>query len=458
MKGLAPKITLAFLFAIIVTLLLYSLILNQSIDDQFNEYIQANLLANNEKIANALGQAYMMDGRWTPTTGLDISSFVILDGISLRVRDLNNFVVWNSINIHPDITTLFLLQSEQSTTTVAYPISVNRDVVGYVDITYLGDIPLGDIEEGFKSSINKSLISTAIFATIFAIFLSVIFSSGITLPLTKMTNIATELRKGDLRQRMSVGTSNDEISELAIAINHLAETLEKEEKLRKNITADIAHELRTPLMTLQGQLEAMIDEIIDPTPETISSCQEEVIRLSSLIQDLEQLTTAESASFELNKEVLSLTDIARTVVDSFETQAKQKDMSLSFYASKKSYIDADKGKLTQILINLVSNAIKYSRPKDKVTVKISQSDGIVQLKVSDTGLGISEDDLPYIFERFYRGDKSRNRDTGGSGIGLAIVKSLVEAHNWQISVESALQKGTTFTLKMPAYKIYNQNA
>ena len=458
MKGLAPKITLAFLFAIVVTLLLYSLILNQSIEEQFDNYIQANLRANNEKIANALALAYQKDGRWTPTTGSDISSFVIFDGISLRVRDTDNFVVWNSLNTHKGFDSYFTLQSDKNTTTIAYPISVEREVVGYVDISYLGNLPLSDIDSGFKSSISKSLISTAIFSTVFAIFLSVIFSSGITLPLTKMTKVATQLRKGDLHQRMTVSNSNDEISELAFAINHLAETLEKEEKLRKNITADIAHELRTPLMTLQGQLEAMIDEIIEPTPETIASCQEEVIRLSSLIEDLEQLTSAESASLELHKEVVSLTDLTRNIVDTFQPQFKQKNMSLSFYANKHCHVMADKGKLTQILINLISNALKYSRPHDKVTVKITQTDSTIVLKVSDTGLGISEEDLPYIFERFYRGDKSRNRETGGSGIGLAIVKSLIVAHHWKIDVESTLNKGTTFTLTLPAHKEKTEQA
>jgi len=457
MKGLAPKITLAFLFAIIVTLLLYSLILNQSIDEQFNNYIHANLRANNEKIASALAYAYIEDGGWTATTGVDISTLVKYDRISLRVRDINNFVVWNSINLHYDLASLFSLQSNNDTTTISYPISVNNETVGFVDITYFGIIPLSDLDSGFRISINKSLISTGIFSTIFAIFLSVIFSSGITSPLTNMTKIATQLRKGDLSQRIEVSSSEDEISELANAINHLAETLEKEEKLRKNITADIAHELRTPLMTLQGQLEAMIDEIIIPTPDTLASCQEEVERLSSLITDLEQLTSAESASLELNKELLSLTDLTRNIVDAFQSQYKAKNITLSFYANKRCNIYADKGKLTQILINLISNALKYSCPDDKVTVKIFYSENNIILRIIDTGLGISEADLPYIFERFYRGDKSRNRETGGSGIGLAIVKSLVEAHQWKIDVASALHKGATFTITIPFNNIYQDN-
>ncbi|OEH86095.1 hypothetical protein BHU72_14305 [Desulfuribacillus stibiiarsenatis] len=450
MKGLAPKITLAFLFAIVVTLLLYSLILNQSIDEQFNQYIQATIRANNERIANALAFAYEQDGQWYADTGADVATFVKSDNISLRVRDTSNFVVWNSISYHKDLAQLFSLQPDDKIHTITYPISVNREIVGYVDITYLGTIPLTDIDSGFRNSVNKSLISTAIFSTIFAIFLSIIFSSGITMPLMKMTKIAIQLRKGDLKHRMAVGASNDEVSELAIAINHLAETLEREEKLRKNITADIAHELRTPLMTLQGQLEAIIDGILDPTPETLTSCQEEVIRLTSLVSDLEQLTTAESASLELDQEVLSLSDLTHQIVDSFQGQFRQKDIALSFYANKKSYVLADKRKLTQILINLISNALKYSEPTDKVSIKLMQSDDIITLKIIDTGLGISAEDLPYIFERFYRGDKSRNRETGGSGIGLAIVKSLVDAHHWKIEIESTLQKGTTVTLTMPA--------
>lgn len=449
MKGLAPKITLAFIFAIIVTLLLYSLILNQAITDRFDKYVHANVEATNKKITAALATAYSYDGKWTPRTGLDMSAFVIQEGIGLRVRDIDNHVVWNSMSIHHEVAAFFLVRSNTDIRTFTNPITINNNTVGYVEIFYIGDIQLNTVALTLKNSINMSLISTAIFSTIFAIFLSIVFSSGITMPLTRTTQAAMDLAAGDLRQRLPISTANDELTELSRAINHLAETLEKEADLRKKLTADIAHELRTPLMTLQLQLEAIIDGLIEPSKETLENCQSEVVRLSSLIGDMEQLSSADRASLELKLELLSLTDITKAIYESFIQQAEQKNIAFTYYSNKPCYIEADRSRLTQIIVNLISNAIKYSQSGDSVSIKITHNYNVAILAIKDTGLGISKEDLPLIFERFYRGEKSRNRDTGGSGIGLAIVKSLIDAHNWDIDVNSELDIGTEFVLYIP---------
>lgn len=449
MRSIAPKITLAFLFAIIITLLLYSLILNQAIDEQFNLYIQANQDNNNKNIVNALTHIYKEKGYWDKDAASEISTLLKYDGINLRLYDNDGFVIWNSIASHSDLAYMFTFQLEENITSSLHPIVHQNRIVAHVEISYAQHSPITELDTSFRDSINKSLVSIAIFATLFAIFLSIILSSSISAPLSKITNIATNLSKGDLKQRIQVKKGDDEIARLAKAINHLAETLEKEENYRKNITADIAHELRTPLMSLQGQIEAMADRIVDPTPDNLNSTVEEVIRLSSLIKSLELLSTAESATLEFNPELISLTDVTKNIVNVFQAQYQAKGVMLSFYAIKKCYILADKDKLSQIIINLLSNSLKYSQAKDRVTVKISYQGDDVTIRITDTGMGISEHDLPYIFDRFYRGDKSRNRNTGGSGIGLAIVKSLVDAHKWNISVSSSLGKGTSFTITIP---------
>ncbi len=232
------------------------------------------------------------------------------------------------------------------------------------------------------------------------------------------------------------------------AINHLAQALSEQESLRKRLTSDVAHELRTPLSAVSSHLEAMIEGIWEATPERLQSCQEEIKRLGSLVADLQRLANIEDGNLKLSKTRVDLQEIAQTAVRNLESEGMKKQISLSVSGSP-AYADADRERIIQVAMNLLSNALRYTPQNGHIEVETLETEAESILRVKDNGIGIPEQELPYIFERFYRTDKSRNRKTGGTGIGLTIAKSIVESHGGKITVESTVGEGSSFTVLLP---------
>jgi signal transduction histidine kinase len=224
--------------------------------------------------------------------------------------------------------------------------------------------------------------------------------------------------------------------------------LEQQERLRKRLTGDVAHELRTPLATLQSHLEAMVDGVWEPDKNRLISCLDETVRLSKLTFDLERLARYDSENMQLNKEKFDLTQLIRQTVLNFESSFMANGAKLQ-YLTESLEITADEDKISQVLVNLLANAQKFTGKGGEASISLTKKGDMAEILVSDTGQGIAKKDLPYIFERFYRADPSRSRITGGSGIGLTIVKAIVLAHKGTISVTSEQGKGTVFTVLLP---------
>jgi two-component system sensor histidine kinase BaeS len=222
----------------------------------------------------------------------------------------------------------------------------------------------------------------------------------------------------------------------------------KQELLRKRLTSDVAHELRTPVATLQSHMEAMIDGIWEPDVERLRSCQEEIVRIGKMVGDLEKLARYESENATLEREHFDLSELVKRQLQNFENEFLSKNITADFKGSEE-IVFADRDKISQVVVNLLSNALKYTQPGGRVRVAVKGSEDVAELVVKDNGRGIPEEDLPYIFERFYRADKSRNRMTGGSGIGLTITRTIVEAHGGSIEVHSIIDIGTEFIVTLP---------
>jgi len=248
--------------------------------------------------------------------------------------------------------------------------------------------------------------------------------------------------------RIDSKVTTRELYELTHAVNQMAESLEKQEKIRKRITLDVAHELRTPLANISSHLEAIIEGVWEPTTERLQSCYDEVQRITALVSDLERLRQAESENLKLHKTQVNLLELSQTVISNFEADINAKELSC-FANGEPVIILADKTRIQQVITNLISNAIKYSYTGGKIRVIIKRENMTGVIIVQDEGIGIPENELKLVFERFYRTDKSRNRKTGGAGIGLTIVKSIVEAHGGQISVKSKEGNGSSFIVALP---------
>ncbi|MBC7765984.1 MAG: HAMP domain-containing protein, partial [Hyphomonadaceae bacterium] len=296
-------------------------------------------------------------------------------------------------------------------------------------------------------TLNKILVVVGIFSLMFAILLGTYMARRLTKPIASVIDTAQMISDGFLQARITEKTDTKEIVQLTETINELANTLQQQDALRKRLTTDMAHELRTPLTTLQSHLEAMLDGIWAMDAERLASCHEEAVRINRMVSDLERLAKIENDNVSLDITQFDIGVLIKRTIQNFESEFYRKNIQIAFKEATL-LISADQDKISQVMVNLISNALKYTEDGGAVTVSLVSDAHNVFIKVADTGIGISQQDLPYIFERFYRADRSRNRQTGGCGIGLAIVKSIVQAHHGYIDVQSELQKGTTFTVTL----------
>jgi signal transduction histidine kinase len=293
-----------------------------------------------------------------------------------------------------------------------------------------------DIHQMFLAAVHRYLLWASIAALGLAFVISYFLLRRILQPLSQMAAITREVAAGNFSARVEV-TSRDEVGQLGIAFNRMADSLAQVEQLRKTMVADVAHELRTPLTNLRGYLEALNDKVLPPSPETFAMLQQEIMRLVSLVENLQQLARADAARAFLKREKLSLADVAEQILTLYQPHFQEKKISVEkSIAPDVEFVMADRDKLLQAVRNLVENAWKYTPQNGRVALAIQPDKDAVKLVISNTGPGIMAHDLKFIFERFFRADRSRSRDAGGAGIGLAIVKELIEAHGGHVGAES----------------------
>lgn len=289
----------------------------------------------------------------------------------------------------------------------------------------------------FIESVHRYLVWAALAALVLALLLSYLMTKRVLRPLSQMTRISRELAAGNFTNRVEV-VSQDEVADLGLAFNSMADSLARLEQLRKSMVSDLAHELRTPLTNLRGYLEGLSDEVVPPTVETFRMLENEILRLVHLVDDLQQLTKADSAQAFLRRQELSCVTVSEQLSALFERRFAAKEIALQAVIDPPELkINADLDKLLQALRNLLENAWRYTPAGGEVVVAARGDADTVEISVKNSGEGISADDLPYIFERFFRADRSRSRAHGGAGIGLSIVKQLVEAHGGEVGAESA---------------------
>lgn len=304
-------------------------------------------------------------------------------------------------------------------------------------------------DTAFLAAVNRSVLVGALIAGLAALAVTLALSSRILRPVERLTEAAQRMEKGDLTVRVPV-TSEDEIGQLAHAFNSMAGSLAQQEQLRRNMVTDVAHELRTPLTNLRGYLEAARDDLVPSDAALVDNLYEETMLLSRLVADLQELAQAEAGQLALLRQPASLAGIVEQAVTILRPQANAKGLMLSVdLPDNLPPVDVDPERVGQVLRNLLNNAVAHTPQGGEVAVAARSGDREVAVSVRDTGTGIAAENLPYVFDRFYRADKSRARQTGGAGLGLAIAKQLVIAHGGSIKVESAPEQGTTFTFTLP---------
>ncbi len=294
--------------------------------------------------------------------------------------------------------------------------------------------------------------SLALALPLLAIGLSMRAFRRFATPLASVMEAADAVAEGDLSVRLPESGSRD-FRQLAHSFNHMTQELEKAQRQRRNLTADVAHELRTPLHIIQGNLEGLLDGVYEPTGDHIGATLEETQLLARLVEDLQTLSLAEAGQLELIWEPVDVAELLADVRTSFSGQAEAAGITLELSLEALPVnltVSADYGRLDQVLGNLMANALRHTPPGGSIRLEAESWSGGVRINLSDTGEGIPPEDLPYIFDRFWRGDPSRPHAGGSSGLGLAIAQQLVRAHDGRLTVVSKLGHGTTFTIELPA--------
>ena len=318
-----------------------------------------------------------------------------------------------------------------------------------------GDHGMDSLFLGFRSGVYDALKLAALAASVAAIGVGFLITRQIVAPVRLLSQATRRIAAGRYNERVKLAGDDpsgmDELGQLAQDFNHMAENLERTEALRRQLIGDVSHELRTPLTAIKGSLEALIDGVLPAEPETFEQIYQEADRLQRLVNDLQELSRVEAGAFKLDLQPLLLADILKTTTIRLERQYAEKGVRLEIdLPADLPEVQADADRLSQVLFNLVGNALQYTPTGGQVTVAARRQGGEVLVGVQDTGIGIAADHLPYVFDRFYRADRSRARLSGGSGIGLTVAKHLVEAHSGRIWAESAGEgMGSTFTFTLP---------
>ena len=301
----------------------------------------------------------------------------------------------------------------------------------------------------FSDTINRSLLISGIGAGALGLVLVALMSRRALRSVRRLTAAAQSLGRGDLSQRVPV-SGRDEIGELSRTFNVMAEGLQDAERQRRNMVADVAHELRNPLSNIRGYVEAVRDGVLEADEATIGSIHRQTMYLSKLVEDLRLLAETESADFSLDLEPGSMGEVVARSVEAHRPQAQAKGVSLSSSAQTAlQEVEMDRTRIEQVLGNLLQNAIRHTPSDGRVDVTVEASESAVKVTVADTGEGISPDDLPHVFDRLFRADPSRTRTTGGAGLGLTIARQLVEAHGGSIRAESTPSQGSRLIFEIP---------
>lgn len=332
------------------------------------------------------------------------------------------------------------------------PVKVNNAPIAYIFPDPGPPFPLRGEEQAYLERTNHALLLATVGAVLVALLLGVLFARTLTHPIRDLTNATYALRRGSLGEQVPV-RSQDELGLLAATFNQMSIELERAVQARRQMTADIAHDLRTPLQVISGYIDSMMEGDLEPTHERLAIVYTEIEHLQHLVADLRTLSRADAGDLPLNLQPLAAHDLLTRVATVYENQIAQQNLTLSVLVPPDlPLLMVDEERMMQILGNLVSNAQRHTPEGGHIRITAQQAANSVQIAVQDTGEGIATEDLPYLFDRFYRVDRARQDEDGASGLGLAIARALVEAHGGTITATSpGTNQGATFTIALPLH-------
>jgi two-component system OmpR family sensor kinase/two-component system sensor histidine kinase BaeS len=441
----------AFALIILVGVGLISLVTNQTTASEFQQFMLRGQMVRARDLTNELAAYYRARGNWEGVNSIlrGASGGTMMGGMGMSgggvwVADTNGIIITSADNSRLGQTITgreradgVLIQIDQRP--VGILVADSQMMQGMTD----------SAARDLLAQVNRSIWIAGLAAAALALVLGFLLFRQITSPLDALAFASDKIAVGDLTARARV-RGDDEIARVARSFNTMADHLVLSENARRNMLADIAHELRNPIGVIQSHLEAMMDGVFPLNAEQLASLHDETLLLSRLVGDLRELALAEAGQLTVTREPTDLTDLITRTVAAFQPQATEQQIILITLPPENiPLLNLDRQRIEQVLRNLLSNALRYTPGGGNVMVKTADEGKFVRIEVRDTGRGISADALPNVFARFWRADKSRSRAQGGTGLGLAIAKQWVEQHGGTIGVESELGKGSTFWFTLP---------
>jgi len=445
-RSYALRLAAAFAGVGLAAAALTAILVNLAFGIRFASYLEQQQQTRQAQLVAGLADSYTRMGEWNTADLRSLESLALMDGGTLQLVDTDGQTVWDlSTGASGQMAALHRRMMGSGPLGLAQhlPIRVNGSLVGTA-IVRLPEAGLLPQDVAFRSSVNRALLVGGILAGLVALGLGAILARKATAPARELTRVARALAAGDRSERVE-SEGPDEFGEMGRAFNSMANTIEEEDRLRRAFAADVAHELRTPLTILRTQIEGMQDGVVEPASPSLASLHEEALRLTRLVADLETMASADAAGFSLVRQPVNLglllEDAAREYAGPYEAE----EVRLRTNAADIT-MEGDPTRIRQVVTNLLSNALKFTPPGGEVRVALRPEGGSAVIEVSDTGPGISPEELPHVFDRFFRGGGAR---AGGSGIGLTVARELVRAHGGELDVTSEPGHGATFTVRLP---------
>jgi len=434
--GLRARLAIALVAVAVLAVGVATLLANRGLHPRVSAAAEARLDRSAEHMAEVAATVYAENGGWTAAGAETLEHVATLNGIRLALYRADGRSVEPG-HRHPE------LPFPRASAAVV----VEGQTVGRVVAASPSGGLLTPEEEHLQASLDRLHLLAGAVSIAAALVLAFLLAQTLSRPLRRIRTTAQQIERGDLTARVELG-GDAEMRAVGHALNRLAETLEREEALRQASVADLAHELRTPVSGLLSRIEAAQDGVFADQAANLEAMHAEILRLARLLDDLSRLAEAEQPGLLLEKHPVDLAQVAERQAKEFEARFAERGIELS-KELRSVIVDGDPDRLSQITANLLSNALRYTEPGGKVVLRVGPEPRSAVLEVADTGIGIPPGDLAHIFKRFWRGEKSRSRATGGTGIGLTIVHELVRAHDGRIDVESAPGRGSRFRIILP---------
>lgn len=450
------RVTLAFALIAAMTALVAIGVVSFVWEQHFRTYTADNMETLCQTTADRIAAIYKETGDlWAPeTTKPAAQATEITSGIGVKVTDMKGGTPFDSsIVIDEDqggTLKSFEPPADQSQVAVA-DIKVDGKVVGKVRLwVYGSEALMRQPDQEFRDNSYQAMFIAAGVAIVLASCIGFLFARNLVAPINRIMAAARAIGKGDLSARTDL-TGEDEVARLGETFDAMAESVEKDRDLERRLTTDVAHELRTPLMAIQATVEAMVDGVYEADEERLVTVNSEIQRLSRLVNALLKLSRLENRAEPMKEEVVNVGDLIAGIIATHEMFVSDSGLTLEYDAQPDVMVVGDADMIRQATANLISNAVRYTPEGGHINVSVRKGDIMASIAVKDTGIGLSKEEARMVFSRFWRADAGRNRESGGLGVGLAVVKEIVDRHGGWVQVEGEKGKGACFTIHIPLY-------